>query len=279
MSPVERRRGALARQVGSELRLVFGRRRNQVLLAGIGLVPLLIGVALKINGPGQGGDGPQFLSQVTENGLFLVFTSLVITLPFLLPLVVAIVSGDTIAGEANAGTLRYLLTVPVGRPRLLLAKFAGSAVYAAAAVLTVGAVGLVAGGALFGFGRVTLLSGDAVGLGDGLLRAAVITGYVTLSLLGLVAVGLFLSTLTEVPVAAMAATIAFAVVSAVIDAIPQLRVIHPYLLTHHWLDFGEVLRQHPQVGLLLRGLAVQAGYVAVACSLAYSRFVNADVTA
>ncbi|MBC7373591.1 MAG: ABC transporter permease, partial [Frankiales bacterium] len=244
-----RQRGATGRLLRSELRLVFGRRRNQVLLVALALVPLIVGLAVRLSTQGPPpGEGPAFLTQISSNGLFLVFTSLVVCLPLFLPLTVGIVSGDAVAGEASAGTLRYLLTVPVSRPRLLLVKFAGSLAFAAAAVLTISVVGLIAGAGLFGLGEVTLLSGDTVGLADGLLRCVAVAAYVTLSLTGLVAVGLFVSTLTEVPVGAMATTIVIAVTSSVLDALPQLSVIHPYLLTHHWLDFGELLRSQVDVG-------------------------------
>jgi len=94
-----------------------------------------------------------------------------------------------------------------------------------------------------------------------------------------VATGLFLSTLTEVPVGAMATTIVVAVTSSVLDALPQLSAIHPYLLTHHWLDFGELLRSQIDVPTLASGLLVQLGWTTVAASLAWSRFTTADVTA
>ena len=74
--------------------------------------------------------GRRSSSQVTDNGLFLVFTSLTVLLPFFLPLAVSVASGEAIAGEANIGTLRNLLVVPVSRTRLLLVKYAGSVVFA-----------------------------------------------------------------------------------------------------------------------------------------------------
>jgi len=126
---------------------------------------------------------------------------------------------------------------------------------------------------------VTLLSGDTVGIGDGLIRAVGVAVYVTLSLTGLVAVGLFISTLTEVPVGAMATTIVIAVTNTVLDALPQLTAIRPYLLTHHWLDFGELLRTQVDVAFLASGLLVQVGWVVIAGALAWSRFTTADVTA
>ena len=281
-TPVRRRqqRGAGMRLLRSELRLVFGRRRNQVLLVALGLVPVVVGLAVRLSSDGpESGEGPPFLSQVSSNGLFLVFTSLVVCLPLFLPLAVGIVSGDAVAGEASTGTLRYLLTVPVSRARLLLVKGAGAMAFAAAAVLSVSLVGLLAGALLFGLGNVTLLSGDTVGLAEGLVRALGVAGYVTLSLTGLVAVGLLISTLTEVPVGAMATTIVVAVTSSVLDALPQLSAIHAGLLTHHWLDFGELLRADVDLASLGSGLLVQVAWVAVAGALAWSRFTTADVTA
>ena len=144
---------------------------------------------------------------------------------------------------------------------------------------TVALVGLATGAAVFGLGETTLLSGDTVPLSEGLLRGLGVAAYVALSLTGLVAVGLFLSTLTEVPVAAMAATIVVAVASTVLNALPQLSVIHPFLLTHHWLDFGELLRPTVDLGALASGLRVQVGWVLVAGALAWSRFTTADITA
>jgi ABC-2 type transport system permease protein len=276
-APTASYRGATARLWRSELRLVFGRRRNQVLLVALGLVPVLIGVAVALSH--RGGAGPAFLNQVSSNGLFLVFTALAVSLPLFLPLAVGVVSGDTIAGEAGAGTLRYLLVVPVSRPRVLVAKAVGSLVFAGAAVLAIALAGLVAGALLFGLGDVTLLSGDTVSLLDGIVRALLVGLYVTLSLTGLVTLGLFVSTLTEVPVAAMATTIVLTVTSEVLDSLPQLAVIHPYLLTHHWLDFGELLRTQVDVSSLLGGLLVQVGWVVVAGSLAWARFTTADITA
>jgi len=262
----------------SELRLVFGRRRNQVLLLLLAAVPVFIGVVVKVNGGVHGDGGPPFLTEVTRNGLFLVFTSLSLLLGFLLPLAIGAVSGDTVAGEAGAGTLRYLLAVPAGRTRLLAVKLAGAITFAAAAVTLVGLVGLVTGAVLFPLGDVTLLSGDAVPFADGLGRGALVVLYVGVSMTGLCTLGLLVSTLTEVGIAAMIGTVVLAIVSEILDAIPQLHVIHPYLLTHHWNDFGELLRRDPRLGWLLGGLAVQLGYVLVAGSAAWTRFSNADIT-
>jgi ABC-2 type transport system permease protein len=272
------RRGAMRRLVCSEIGMVFRRRRNLALLALLAAAPAAIGVAVKFNNPHDAHDGPQFLGQVTGNGVFLVFTALTITLPLLLPLLVGVVAGDAIAGEAGSGTLRYLLTVPVGRTRLLIAKAVGVFTYATAAVAAVTAVGLAAGAAMFGLHPVTLLSGDTISLGLGLLRTLEVTGYVIATLTGFLAVGLFISTLTEVPIAAMAATVGSAVITVVLDQIPQLGSLRNLLFSHHWLGFGEILRAHPDWGMLLSWLGLQAGWVAIFGSAAWARLADADVT-
>src|ERR671910_726384 len=58
--------------------------------------------------------------------LLLALAAIPVSVPLFLPLTVGVVAGDTIAGEANLGTLRYLLVAPAGRVRLLLVKYAGA---------------------------------------------------------------------------------------------------------------------------------------------------------
>lgn len=274
------RRGAWGRLLRSELRLVLGRRRNIALVAGLGGVPLLIAIVLDVaqgstfSAEGAGG----LLARVTGNGLFLVVTALFMCLPLLLPLVTGIAAGDAIAGEAQAGTLRYLLTVPVPRGRLLAAKAIATLALVATAVAVVTLVAFAAGAVFFGLHDMTLLSGTTVPVAEGVLRMLGVGGYVALSLSGLVAVGLFFSSVTEVPVGAMAGTVVLAVVSGVLDTIPQLAPVQPWLLTHHWVDFAEFLRLEVDWSVLGQGLAVQGAWVAVFGSLAWSRFTTADVT-
>jgi ABC-2 type transport system permease protein len=275
--PRPRHRGAFARLYRGEMRLVLRRRRNLALLGVLAFVPLFIGIAVEISKPGNG-DGPQFLGQVTGNGLFLVFTALTVSLPFFFPLVLGVVSGDCIAGEANLGTLRYLVTVPVTRGRLLTVKTLAVATFTLIAVLVIAVVGILTGAVLFGLHSVTLLSGDTVSLGSGLLRTLGIVAYVSVALFALGAGGVFVSTLTENAVAAMATTIGIAILSALLDAVPQLAAIHPYLLTDHWLGFGELLRTSIGVQSLFNWTLLHVAYAAVFLSLAWSRISTKDIT-
>lgn len=272
-------RGSFGRQVRSDMRLLFGRPRTIALLAGLAAVPLLLAIVLFVaQGSGLAGQGPGFIGRVTGNGLFLVIASLFLCLPFLLPLTIGITAGDAVAGESQTGTLRYLLTLPVSRTRLLASKVIAALAFAAAAVFLIATVALASGGAFFGLTEMTLLSGSTVGLAEGMARMFGVAAYVALSLTGLVVVGLFFSTLTEVPVGAMAATTIVAVVSSVLDTLPQLAAIHPYLLTHHWFDFAEFLRIQVEWNVLASGMLVQLGWVVIFAALAWGRFTTADVT-
>jgi ABC-2 type transport system permease protein len=262
----------------SELTVLFRRRRTWALLLALAAVPVLIAVAVRLSSqeptPGR---GPPFLDQVTQNGLFVAVTGLIVSIPLFLPLTVGVVAGDTIAGEAGLGTLRYLLVAPAGRVRLLVVKYVGAAVFCLAATLTVVTAGVLAGLALFPVGPLTLLSGDTISLGESFLRALLIAGYVTVSLLGLSAIGLFFSTLTVVPVGAMAATIVLSVVAQVLDSLPQLDWLHPWLFSHYWLDFADLLRQPVDLSSFGANALLQGGYLLVFGALAYGRFVTKDI--
>jgi ABC-2 type transport system permease protein len=270
-------RGSRLRFFRSELSMVFRRRRNIVLLVILGLVPVLICVAVKTssNRPGRGGT---IFGGITDNGLFAALAAFLVVIPLFLPLVVSVVAGDSIAGEANTGTLRYLLVVPVGRSRLLAVKLAVIAVWCAACVLIVALAGLLAGLVLFPSGELTLLSGRVVSYGEGVGRLALIGLYVAIMAAMVGALGLFVSTMTEVPVAAMAATLTLTIVSEVADAIPQLASIHGWLPSHYWLQWVDLLRDPVLTTDIRTGVLVTMGYVALFVSLAWARFGGKDVT-
>ena len=264
----------------SELRIVFGRRRNQALLAVVALFPLLIGVALRLaTQPGvSGGPSVAFISQLGGNGLFLTFIALTLLLTLVLPLAIAVIAGDSVAGEAGYGTLRSLLAVPAGRARVLTVKYAAIATFALAVTSLVTVVALAAGAALFPLGPVTLLSGSTVPLADGIVRLLLVTLYVAAAMASLGAIGLAVSTLTEHPVGAIAALALLVVVSEVADNLPQLGVIHPYLPTHWWTSFDALLRVPVDTGTLLGGLASFGGYLLLSGAVAWARLTTTDIT-
>ncbi len=262
--------------------MVFRRRRNQALLVVLGCVPILIAVAIKISGGsnsgGGGGDGGALFSSITENGVFVAFSALFVVIPFFLPMAVSVVAGDSVSGEANLGTLRYLLAVPVGRTRLLAVKYAGILAWCIACSAVIAVVGVLIGLVLFGGGDVTLLSGTSVSFASGLGRLAIVAAYVAANIAAVGAIGLFVSTLTEVPIAAMATTLGLTITSQVLDVVPQISAIHPWLLSHYWQQFIDVLRDPMALDKVGHGLLASATYAILFLSLAWARFNNKDVS-
>lgn len=269
----------------SELLTTFRRWRTIALLAVLAAVPILIGIAIKIEtrdgstAGGDGGEGPAFISQITNNGLFLVFTALAATLPFFLPMAIGVIAGDAIAGEANAGTLRYLLVAPAGRTRLLLTKYATTMTFCLVATLVVALSALTVGALLFPLGELTTISGTRISFTEGLGRAFLIALVVAASLIGVAALGLFVSTLTNSGIAAMATTVGILITIQILDQIPQLHALQPYFFSHYWLSFADLMRDPVYWDDLVRNLGLQGLYAAVFGSAAWARFTAKDITA
>ncbi len=271
-------RGASLRLLRSELRLITGRRRNQVGILVLASVPILLAVALQVSTPREG-RGPDFISSATSSGIFIALAALSIELALFLPLAVAALSGDTIAGEANIGTLRYLLTVPVSRTRLLLVKYASLVIGGAIGILVV---------AVHRTGdrrsplrprarppscRAPRSASPRPSAGWGSPIA-----YLTLALAGLAAIGLFVSTLTEQPIGAMIAVTVISTAMWILDGIPQLAWLQPWLLVHYWPAFSDAFRDPIFYEQMQQGLLVALAYVVLFLSLAWARFTQKDIT-
>ncbi len=272
------RRAASARFLRSELWLIFGRRRNQAGLLVLMAVPVLVAVAVKVTGSGGHGEGPDFFSSITDNGLFVSLASLTLEMPLFLPLAVAAISGDAVAGEANLGTLRYLLAVPVQRTRLLAVKYVAIVVFAFVATLLVTATGIVMGLALFGGGDLTLLSGTQISFWQALGRVLLAAAYLSVGFASLGAVGIFVSTLTEQPIGATIAVVIYCVGNFIVDTIPQLDWLHPYLITHYWTNFADLLRAPIIWSGVEQGLFLAGVYILVFLCAAWARFAGKDIT-
>lgn len=274
--------------IGVELRLMLRRRRVWLCWALLCALPALVAVLLRVTNlvppPGQGG---QFLSAVVSNGQLFPAAALALVLPVFLPITVAVVAGDTIAGEAVTGTLRYLLVRPVGRLRLLVAKLVSVAAYVLLAVLLVTVTGYIVGVAAFGFGPdatlggaggITSLSGVVLTPVELAERTAVVVGYLALCMLALGAIGLFFSTITDSPMAAALGVLAFVVASAVLLPLDAAAGFRFYLPTAHWLAWVDLYRAPILWTAVREGAAVQAGYVVVAFGAAWANFATKDVT-
>lgn len=281
-----------------ELVKLARRPRNWVSLALLCGLPVLVAVFVVVTHvvppPGQ---GPTLLSDVLSSGNLYPAAALAIVLPVFLPIAVAVVGGDSIAGEAGSGMLRYLLARPVGRARLLTAKLVALVVYVLTAVVLVAVTAYLTGIALFGAAPVTApagggtlaapspvaaaatsLSGTAITPAGLVLRILGAVAFIAVSMLGVGAIALFLSTLTDSPLAAALGALAALITSQVLVTLNSADAVAPYLPTRYWLAWIDFFREPILWRNIDRGLAVQAVYVLVFLGAAWAHFATKDIT-
>jgi ABC-2 type transport system permease protein len=271
--------------IAVELRKLARRPRTWATLLLLDLLPSVVAVLLAVThlGP-RPGQGPAFLSAVLANGTLFSVAALAIVLPLFLPVAVAVIAGDSIAGEAQGGTLRYLLTRPVGRSRLLVAKLVSVLVFVLVAVVVVAGTGFVVGRLLLGdqpltaATAITSVSGSTLTTGQVALRTLLAIGYVALSMIGVAAMALLLSTLTDSPLSASLGALAFLIGSSLLLSLDAARSIAPYLPTRYWLSFIDLFRDPILWRNVERGVLLQLVYVGVFLAAAWANFSTKDIT-
>lgn len=267
--------------IGVELVKMLRRPRTWLVIAMLVALPTLVAVLLAVTDIApRPGSGIPFLSAVLSDGTLFPLAALGVVLPLFLPIAVAVLGGDAIAGETQAGTLRYLLTRPVGRTHLLLAKLVTVVAFVVLAVLVVAAVSYLEGRLLLGQSPTpgTLsLSGSTLPEQQIAGRTALALGYVVVSMLGVAAVALFFSTLTSSSIGAALGTIGLLVTSTVLLGLDAADFLHPYLPTRYWLAFVDLFRDPILWRDVVRGLIVQLAYLLVFTLAAWVSFSTKDI--
>jgi len=271
--------------IAVELKKLFRRPRTWATLLLLDLLPTVVAVLLATThlGP-RPGQGPAFLSAVLANGELFSVAALAIVLPLFLPIAVAVIAGDSIAGEAAGGTLRYLLSRPVSRARLLVAKLTAAVVFVLTAVVVVAGTGFAVGSAILGTEplssttSIVSVSGSTLTVQQVLVRTVLAVLYVGLSMLGVAAVALMLSTFTDSALGASLGALAFLVGSSLLLTLDAARSIKAYLPTRYWLSFIDLFRDPILWRDVERGVALQLVYVAVFFGIAWANFTTKDIT-
>ncbi|MFP5283832.1 MAG: ABC transporter permease [Actinomycetes bacterium] len=267
--------------IGIELVKMLVRPRTWVTIGMLVALPTLIAVLLAVTelGP-RPGTGPPFLSAVLSDGTLFPLAALGVVLPLFLPIAVAVLGGDAIAGESQTGTLRYLLVRPVGRTHVLVAKLVTVVAFVLLAVVVVTAVTYVEGRLLLGQPATTgtvSVSGSTLTQEQIAGRTLLALAYVVVCMLGVAAVALFLSTLTTSAVGAALGTVGVLIASTVLLGLDAAEALHPYLPTRYWLAFVDLFRDPILWDDVVRGTLVQLGYLLVFTLAAWASFTTKDI--
>ena len=337
--------------IAVELRKLFRRPRTWVTIGLLCLLPAVVAgflASTRIAPPA--GQGAAFLSAVLQSGSLYPAAALALVLPIFLPVAVAVVAGDAVAGESSVGTLRYLLVRPVRRAALLGAKLVSVIAFVVVTVAAVASTSYVVGVTLFGAGdpvavvnaipqiggssggsssdagsvgssgstangpaaaapaapgasppaagtpgtgtstsldpteardraedSVSSLSGDPLSPADLALRLLGAMAYITISMLGVGAIALFLSTVTTSSLGATLGALAALITSQVLVTLDAAASVTPYLPTRYWLAWIDFFRDPIFLRDIRAGVLVQLAYVLVLMVAAWANFTTKDV--
>jgi len=239
-----------------ELRRQFKRRRTIGVFVLMVALPLVLIAALQLGASdnAQQNSRINLVDVATASGLNFALFVLFATTGFFLVVVFALFFGDTVASEAQWGSLRYTLATPVPRMRLLRQKWYAALVLSVGAFLLLIGVAIVAGGIAFGFDAIRTPVGVTLDQGDGLLRLAGMVGYLVVHLLVVGTLGFWLSTITDAPLAAVGGAIFTMFVFAILDQVDQLGAVRDWFPTAGEFAWTDLLQTPFDSGDLFRGV-------------------------
>lgn len=265
---------------GVEMRRQLGRGRTRAVFAFMALLPLVLIGAFALGSPEDSGPDDRInLIDVATNGAFnFVLFVFFVTTGFFLVVVFALFFGDTVASEAQWGSLRYLLAAPVPRFVLLRRKLLVAFALSVAALLTLVAVSLLAGWAAYGWKPVSTPVGFAIPTDDMWWRLALIVGYLIVNQLIVGALAFYLSVRTDAPLAAVGGTVFIVIVSSILGQVDALGDIRNALPTSYNFAWVGMLGDPPDTGDMASGVGWSLAYAAVLLGLAFWHFRRKDVT-
>ena len=222
---------------------------------GIAAITVLVGVilfALK-------SDGMSIISFVTSsfeqtlsfegnvlNGnlvAFIILQMLIVQIPLL----IALVTGDLVSGEAAMGTIRMLLTQPISRTQLLLSKFIAGGIYTLIVIVWLGFMSVIMGKLLFGSGDLMVLNSDGlVILQEADVNWRYLGGFLVafLALFTVSSLSICLSCFTDNSIGPIVTTMSIILLFTIIGTLDVhvFDSVRPFLLTTHmasWRSFFE----------------------------------------
>ena len=273
------RAGATLGVAAEALRQV-GRRRTQLALGCMVLLPLVILLAFQVGGSGGGGqrrgEFASFAAIATAGGLNFALFTLLVSSSFLLVIIVALFCGDAVASEASWGSLRYLLAIPVPRARLLQSKLVVALLTSLVALLVLTGTALAGGTLRYGWHPLTTLDGQ-IATGPALLRLLAILGFIAVNLLVTASLAFLLSVSTDAPLGAVGGAVMLTIVSSILDQISALGSVRVVLPTHYddaWLG---LLQSPAQTDDVVKGLISALTYATAFFALAWYRFLRKDI--
>jgi ABC-2 type transport system permease protein len=270
-----------------ELFKIFKKPRTYIAFGAIAAIVFLVQLGLYV-------DGQEYLDFILQsfqqtfqiNGVVLngYFVCLFILQALLVhvPLLIALVAGDMIAGEANMGTLRLLVTKPVSRTGLMMGKFFASCIYTILLLSFMAVLSLFVSLFIFGQGDLMVLKSDMVVVldrSDVLWRYFGAFGFAAISMITVSALAFLLSVFAENSIGPIIATMSIVIVFTILTSmdIPFFNHLKPFLFTNHmlnWKGFFDRPVDYPEV---LKSASILGAHIVFFVSLALYIFRRKDI--
>lgn len=270
-----------------ELVKIATKPRSYIGFAAITVIILLIHFAMYVDGQSY----ISFLTQSLEqsfniegkflNGNLICFIILQ-TLIIQMPLLVALVTGDIISGEAAHGTLRLLLTKPYSRSQILWSKIMAGSIYLTVLLTWLGILSLGLGLWIFGKGDLVVLKTEQIVIlreNDILWRFLWAFAIAFLSLQVVAALSLLLSCFTDNSIGPIIISMAIIILFTIIGTldIPLFDTLKLFLFTTHMIVWRNLFDNPLDMKLIFTSVGILVGHVVVFTALAFYFFKRKDI--
>lgn len=270
-----------------ELYKIFKKPRTYIAFAAIAVIVVLLQLALYA-------DGAVYLEFVMRsinesfiiegkmlNGYFVCYTILQ-TLLVHVPLLIALIAGDAIAGEAAMGTLRLLVTKPISRTELLLSKFFAAVIYTISLLIFMAILSLFGSMLLFGTGDMMVFKSSVfliLDKSDVLWRYVGAFGFAALAMTTVAALAFLLSVFAENSIGPIIATMSIVILFTILTTmdIPAFNVLKPALFTNHMLNWKGFFEQPVDGREVAKSALVLLAHIVLFVSLAIFIFRKKDI--
>lgn len=270
-----------------ELFKIFKKPRTYIAFAAIGLIIILVQLAMYADGESymefmMGNINSAFDIEGKQLNGYFIFYLILHTLLVHVPLLICLVAGDAIAGEANMGTLRLLVSKPVSRTTLMLSKFWATSIYTLLLLLFMAVEGLFGSIALFGTSDLMVQKSDMFILldkSDVLWRYAAACGFAALSLITVAALAFLFSVFAENSIGPIISAMSVVIVCTILTTmdIPIFYALKPYLFTNHMLNWKGFFDNPVDVPEVLKSAGILLFHIVLFVSLAIYFFRKKDV--
>jgi len=270
-----------------ELFKIFKRPRTYIAFAAIGIIICLIQLAFYLDGEAYidfmiGSATKNFDIEGKKITGFMVCYVILQTLLLHVPLLIALIGGDMIAGEANMGTLRLLISKPVSRAQLLLSKFTATAIYTILLLIWMAILALGLSMIVFGKGDMINIKSDMIIIlesKDLLWRYFAAFGFAAIAMTTVAALSFLLSIFAENSIGPIVATMSVVIICTILTTmdLPLFGTMKPYLFTSHMLGWKGFFDDQVNYSNVIRSAAILLFHIAAFVGIALAVFRKKDV--